>query len=104
LANGMGLRERFFGSGLFGLIRTFAIEYAPQKIRANMIVSGAVETPMFHLWMDSEEKKSWAAQLSAMKRVGRAEEIASLATFLASDSASYITGAAVEIDGGLSLT
>jgi NAD(P)-dependent dehydrogenase (short-subunit alcohol dehydrogenase family) len=91
-------------SGLFGLIRTVAIEYAPQNIRANMIVSGAVDTPMFRLWMDSDEKQSWAAQLSAMKRVERAEEIAKLATFLASDSASYITGSAVEIDGGLSLT
>ncbi|WP_308809569.1 SDR family oxidoreductase [Archangium lansingense] len=54
-------------------------------------------------WNDTEEKRNAAAQLHAMKRVADPDEIANAAVFLASGEASYITGSAFTIDGGVSL-
>ena len=45
-------------TGLFGLVRTVASEYATQNVRANVIISGAVDTPTCRLWMDSAEERS----------------------------------------------
>jgi NAD(P)-dependent dehydrogenase (short-subunit alcohol dehydrogenase family) len=89
--------------GLLGFTRTVAAEYATRGVRANVLVSGAVDTPAFRLWNDTEEKRAGAAQLHAMKRIATPEELASAAVFLASDESSFITGSALTIDGGLSL-
>jgi NAD(P)-dependent dehydrogenase (short-subunit alcohol dehydrogenase family) len=90
--------------GLIGFTRTVAAEYATRGVRANVLVSGAVDTPAFRLWNDTEEKRGGAAQLHAMKRVASPDELANAAVFLASEEASFITGSALTIDGGLSLT
>jgi NAD(P)-dependent dehydrogenase (short-subunit alcohol dehydrogenase family) len=91
-------------SGLIGFTRTVAAEYATRGVRANVLVLGGVDTPAFRLWNDTEEKRSGAAQLHAMKRVGTAAEIASAAVFLASDESSFVTGSELRVDGGVSLT
>jgi NAD(P)-dependent dehydrogenase (short-subunit alcohol dehydrogenase family) len=90
-------------TGLIGFTRTVAAEYATQGVRANVLIVGGVDTPMFRRWNDTDEKRSAAAQLHAMKRVATPDEIANAAVFLASGEASYITGSAFTIDGGVSL-
>lgn len=90
-------------TGLIGFTRTVAAEYATQGVRANVLIVGGVDTPMFRLWNDTDEKRGAAAQLHALKRVATPDEIANAAVFLASGEASFITGSAFAIDGGLSL-
>jgi NAD(P)-dependent dehydrogenase (short-subunit alcohol dehydrogenase family) len=90
-------------TGLIGLTRTVANEYAARDIRANLLIVGGVDTPMFGLWNDTKEKRSWAEQLHAMKRISQPDEIARTALFLASDDSSFVTGTTLTVDGGLSL-
>ncbi|WP_375754657.1 SDR family oxidoreductase [Corallococcus exercitus] len=90
-------------TGLIGLTRTVAAEYAPQGIRANVLVSGGADTPMFRNWNASDEQRSAAARLHALQRVADPEEIANAAVFLASGEASFVTGSVFTVDGGLSL-
>jgi glucose 1-dehydrogenase len=87
--------------GLRMLTRTIAVELAPHGITVNNIAPGAVETPM-----DAEIKKDpdqYGQLLSEIPlgRMGKPEEIAGLAVYLASDSAAYITGSTFVIDGGM---
>ncbi len=89
-------------AGLINLTRTVAIEYGRQKIRANCICPGVVDTPMFGLVvaMGFRSREAIAAR-HALGRILRPEEIANVALFLASDESSAVTGAALVVDGGL---
>ncbi|WP_437774971.1 SDR family oxidoreductase [Sorangium sp. So ce1097] len=91
-------------TGLIGLTRTAAAEVATQGIRANVLIVGGVDTPMFRLWNDTDDKRGAAAQLHAMKRIAAPNEIEGAAIFLASEEASFITGSAFAVEGGVSLT
>lgn len=85
--------------GMLSLTRALALELAPQ-IRVVAILPGAIDTPAVGL-----DDKNIVNQLIAetpLKRLGKPEEIAALAAFLASDEAPYITGAGIVIDGGTS--
>jgi glucose 1-dehydrogenase len=87
--------------GLRMLMRTIAVELAPHKITVNNIGPGAIFTPIDK---DIESNAAIEKQLMAeipLGRWGRPEEVAELAVFLASDSASYITGSTHFIDGGM---
>jgi NAD(P)-dependent dehydrogenase (short-subunit alcohol dehydrogenase family) len=85
--------------------RSFARELAPRRIRVNTIIPGAIETP-FHVksGMQPGEMASIAQQRVPLARIGRAEEVASAALFLASEDASYITGGEIFVDGGWAKT
>jgi NAD(P)-dependent dehydrogenase (short-subunit alcohol dehydrogenase family) len=84
--------------GLLALTRSLAAECAP-TIRVNTILPGAVVTG---LWKDvSEEKRRQIAQMSLLRRNAEPTEIAQVALFLASEMSSYMTGASVVVDGGL---
>ena len=87
--------------GLRGLTKTAATEYAPWGVRVNSIHPGQIEgTALF-----GSASPELAASLRAsipMQRPGRPEECAALALFLASDEASFITGAEIAVDGGYS--
>ncbi len=89
--------------GLTNLIETLAIEEAPNGIRVNAIEPGMILTPMNERASADPVYRRTLEQNIPLKRAGRAEEVAELAVFLASDKASYITGARIVIDGGLSL-
>ncbi|HVG17554.1 MAG TPA: SDR family oxidoreductase [Blastocatellia bacterium] len=95
-------------AGVDQLTRCAALELAPKGIRVNAVNPGVVETGLHRSGGMSEE--AYAAFLEHSKtthplgRVGRAEEVADLIYFLASDRASWITGATVSIDGGRALT
>jgi NAD(P)-dependent dehydrogenase (short-subunit alcohol dehydrogenase family) len=87
-------------AGVIALTKAAAIEYGEQGIRANAICPGFIETPMSGGKGASERFPALVGG-SALKRGGQPEEVAELASFLASDRASYITGAIIPIDGGV---
>jgi len=79
--------------------RTWTTDLKERKIRVNVISPGPIETPLLN--EVPKEAKEGFAQLVPLGRVGEAVEIANAAVFLASDDASYITGAELFVDGGL---
>jgi NAD(P)-dependent dehydrogenase (short-subunit alcohol dehydrogenase family) len=89
--------------GVIGFTRAAAIEYGTQGIRANAICPGFIETEMSG-GKGAAEKFPSLVQHTGLKRGGQPEEVAELASFLTSDRASFITGAVIPIDGGLTAT
>lgn len=85
--------------GVTLLTRAMAIDHARQGIRVNAICPGPTDTPMLRKAMTSEQLDAFAKTFP-MGRLGRPEEIAKAALFLASDDASFITGSLVYVDGG----
>lgn len=91
-------------AGAVALMKQMAVEYGP-RIRVNAICPGPVDTPL--LWESAaafpnpEKAVENARQASLLKRLGTPEDVANLALFLASEEASWITGAAYTIDGGI---
>ncbi len=89
-------------AGLIGLTKALAVEWAAAKIRTNVVLSGGVDTPMFRgSFGATPEGADGIASLHALGRVAQPEELAAAIAFLLSDEASFITGAAVPVDGGL---
>jgi NAD(P)-dependent dehydrogenase (short-subunit alcohol dehydrogenase family) len=84
-----------------GLTKALAAELAP-KIRVNCIAPSITNTPLASNLLNSEEKIAANAQRHPLKRIGRAEDLASLACFLLSDRSSWITGQIIHADGGMS--
>lgn len=91
-------------AGLVGLTRALAVEYGAQGLRVNAILSGGVDTPMGRAVANSEDALAFVRGLHALKRIAAPEEIAHAALFLASDAASFVTGAAFAVDGGASVS
>jgi NAD(P)-dependent dehydrogenase (short-subunit alcohol dehydrogenase family) len=91
-------------SGLIGLTQALAAEFGPNGIRVNAILPGAVDTAMYREMNDTPAKASFITNLHALKRVATAEELAKSVRYLASDDASFVTGTASVVDGGLSIT
>lgn len=87
--------------GIRMLMRTIAVELAPHGITVNDVCPGAVDTPMDARLKN--DKKQYDALLGEipLHRMAKPQEVASLCAFLASDEASYITGASYLIDGGM---
>lgn len=86
--------------GVVGLTKVAAIEYATRNIRVNAIGPGFIETPMTAPLRATEEGRDAIVAQHPVGRLGQPEEIASLALFLCSDAASFITGACYADDGG----
>jgi NAD(P)-dependent dehydrogenase (short-subunit alcohol dehydrogenase family) len=86
------------------LVRTLAVELADRGIRVNSVAPGPIDTPIYEkigLSPDDTEKlRRDEANATTMKRMGRPEEIGRAVLFLASDAASYVTGANLRVDGG----
>jgi len=91
-------------AGLVGLTQSLAAEYGPQGIRVNAILPGAVDTSMYHAMNDTAEKTAFISGLHALKRAAKPEEVARSVLYLASDDASFVTGTAMLVDGGVSIT
>ena len=86
-------------AALRSLARTFSVELLHRRIRVNALSPGNIETPIFDKLGLPVEPQKWAEGIP-MKRIGRAEEMAKAALFLASDDSSYMAGAELVIDGG----
>lgn len=86
--------------GIVALTETMALELAPYNIRVNSISPGAIETPMVDpLKVDPKVMEGILARIP-LRRIGKPEEVSNLVLFLASEAASYITGANFIVDGG----
>jgi len=87
--------------GVVGLTKTAALEYAQQGIRVNCVCPGAIQTPMTdRAWSDPERRARVIAS-EPIGRIGNPEEVAEAVVWLCSDAASFVTGHAMSIDGGL---
>lgn len=90
--------------GMEMLTKTVALEVAAKGIRVNGIAPGAIATDMNKDILENQQKKKDEETRIPMHRIGKPEEIAKVALFLASDGASYMTGTTVYVDGGLTLS
>lgn len=92
-------------SGLLGLTRSLALDYGPLGIRVNCVAPGFVRTRLVQDSIDRADDRAAAegAMVAgvALRRIGEPAEIARVVRFLASDEASYVTGASLLVDGGL---
>jgi NAD(P)-dependent dehydrogenase (short-subunit alcohol dehydrogenase family) len=89
---------------LLQFTRALALELAPREIRANCVCPGVIDTPLTDSFLelsdDPEALRAEYAAVSAFDRLGTPREVASCVLFLASDEASFVTGAALVVDGG----
>ena len=101
-----GLRQLTAYSATKGAItaltRGLAVEYAPYSIRVNAICPGFVETALTERALKNPGIAKALLESTPLRRFGQAEEIAKAALFLAGDDASYVTGAELAVDGGMS--
>ena len=108
--HGFATLEGFFPyaaakSGLVGLTRSLALDYGPDGIRVNCVAPGFARTRLVQESIDRNDDRAAAETRMtrgvALGRIGEPEEIARVVRFLASDEASYVTGASLLVDGGL---
>lgn len=88
-------------AGLIALAKSIAQEVGSRGIRANAIAPGFIETAMTAALPD-EVRAEWAKKIP-LRRAGQVEDIANVATFLASDMSSYVSGQVVQVDGGMNM-
>ncbi len=89
-------------AAIISLSKTFAAELAPRSIRVNSISPGVVRTPIFdQIGVTEQDLQEWS-NLIPLKRAAEPDEIATMALYLASDDASYVTAADFAVDAGLS--
>jgi NAD(P)-dependent dehydrogenase (short-subunit alcohol dehydrogenase family) len=101
IANPYGAEYSAPKAGINGLVRTAAIEYANQGIRINAILPGATDTPLVVEAMARNPRNT--GMPIPMKRMASPGEVASSEVWLLSDSASYVTGCCMCVDGGMTV-
>jgi NAD(P)-dependent dehydrogenase (short-subunit alcohol dehydrogenase family) len=97
-----------YGSGAYAaskgavvqMTRQFAVTYARRGVRVNAVAPGYIATPMTAFVQENADYQAFISALHPLERLGRPEEIAAAAAFLASDDASFITGVTLPVDGG----
>lgn len=90
--------------GVVGITKVAAREFASQGVRVNAIAPGSIDTPLFAEVVDgTPTSKADYEKQTPMARIAKAEEVAAAAVWLCSDAASYVTGAVLPVDGGMTL-
>lgn len=87
-------------AGVILLTKNAALEYGKHHIRVNAIAPGVIDTQIIEGWKNDERKWPIISKANALGRIGTPEEVANAVLFLASDEASFITGATLSVDGG----
>ena len=88
-------------AGMIALAKSIAQEMGPKGIRANAIAPGFIETAMT-AQLSEEIREEWKKRIP-LRRGGQVEDIANVATFLASDMSSYVSGQVIQVDGGMNM-
>lgn len=91
-------------AAMVGLMKSIASEYGPRGIRSNALLPGATDTEMADEFANTPEIKDFVRSLTALKRTAKVHEMAQSALYLASSSSSFMTGHAMFVDGGVSIT
>jgi NAD(P)-dependent dehydrogenase (short-subunit alcohol dehydrogenase family) len=86
--------------GVVALTRILAVDWGPRGIRVNCICPGAIDTPMIAPVLADQHVVEYFVANCPLGRLGRPDEVAQVALFLASDAASYVNGAIIPVDGG----
>jgi NAD(P)-dependent dehydrogenase (short-subunit alcohol dehydrogenase family) len=86
--------------GVIGLTKSAAQEYAEQGIRVNAVCPGPINTPMLKNWSGTPGALEELGKQTPLGRLGEPKEVADAVLWLLSDEASYVTGIALEVDGG----
>jgi NAD(P)-dependent dehydrogenase (short-subunit alcohol dehydrogenase family) len=89
--------------GVMQLAKAMALELAPAGITVNLIAPGTIETDLNRAFLAQPENRRAKRGLIPMDRIGRPQDVAGAAVFLASEAASYVTGTTIVVDGGLTL-
>jgi NAD(P)-dependent dehydrogenase (short-subunit alcohol dehydrogenase family) len=89
--------------GVMQLAKAMALELAPAGITVNLIAPGTIETDLNRAFLAESGNRRAKLGLIPMERIGRPEDVAGAAVFLASEAAAYVTGATIVVDGGLTL-
>lgn len=87
--------------GVIGLTRSAALDAAREGVRVNALVTGLVDTPLFRESARNPEIQQYFLDMQPSGQIGKVEDVAAFTAFLLSDDATYITGAALNIDGGV---
>lgn len=90
--------------GIGGLTRSVALDYGSQKIRANAVAPGTIETPAIAAILGDPARREYYASKILLGRIGQPEDIANAILFLASDESSFMTGQIMVVDGGRTIT
>jgi NAD(P)-dependent dehydrogenase (short-subunit alcohol dehydrogenase family) len=89
--------------GVMQLAKAMALELAPAGVTVNLIAPGTIETDLNRGFLAHPENRRAKRGLIPMDRIGRPEDVAGAAVYLASDAAAYVTGATIVVDGGVTL-
>lgn len=90
-------------AALVQLTKNLAVEWAEENVRVNAIAPWYIDTPLVEHLMKNKEYYEEVINRTPLKRIGKPEEVASLAAYLCMDKASYITGQTIAVDGGFTI-